>query len=84
MDDIFVFSTTVDEHFTHIKQVLRFLYNAGVTLRLAKSKFFQIEVDYLSHVIKPGKLAINPKISKTIAQAKPPTNVRKTRSLLPV
>ena len=54
----------------------------GVTLLLARNKFFQTEVDYLGHVIKPGVLVMAPEMSKAVAQAKPPTNVREKRSFL--
>jgi hypothetical protein len=40
-----------------------------VTLKLSKCRFFQDSVDYLGHVIYPGKLAVAQKNIDTLAQA---------------
>lgn len=56
LDDVIIFSQTIREHFTHVKTVLRILYEAGVTLKLPKCFFFQTSVSYLDHVVRPDTL----------------------------
>ena len=76
LDDIIVFSPTIDEHFSHVKQVLSLLHNAEAMVRLGKSKFFQTEIDYLGPVMMTEELVMEPEMSKAVSKANPPTNVR--------
>ncbi len=55
LDDVIIFSSTFDEHLGHILQVLK---GAGLSLKLRKCHFFSDKVDYLGHVIRPGRLAV--------------------------
>ena len=82
LDDIIVFSSSFEDHKSHLRTVLKLLEAAGVTLRLAKSKFFHTEVDYLGHVIKPGALEIAPDMIRSVQEATPPRTVRGVRSFL--
>jgi len=56
LDDVIVFSRFPEEHLQHLDEVLTRLGKAGVTLKAAESHFFQEEVDYLGHVIIPGRV----------------------------
>jgi len=67
LDDVIVFSTSVEEHLVHVNQVLTLLREAGVTLKLSKCRFFQPRVDYLGHVITPGKLHVATENTKATA-----------------
>ena len=58
LDDVIVYSKTVEEHVGHVDRVLRLLRDAGVTLRLPKCRFFRRTVEYLGHEIKPGRLGV--------------------------
>ncbi|CAN8069114.1 unnamed protein product [Agarophyton chilense] len=72
LDDFIIFSRTVKEHFRHVKKVLTILQDAGVTQKLRKCAFFQASVDYLGHVVLPGKLKVATRTTNAIRQAKPP------------
>ena len=54
--DVIVFSRDEAEHLHHGDQVLSLLREPGVTLKLTKWHFFEKKVDYLGHVVMPGKL----------------------------
>ncbi|CAM6113825.1 unnamed protein product [Calypogeia fissa] len=54
IDDILVFSTTVEEHQVHLQAVLQRVRTHGLRLHPRKCKFFQEQVEYLGHVIYPG------------------------------
>ena len=58
LNDVIVYSQTVTEHMMHVREVLRMLHTAGVSLKLAKCAFFDTSVTYLGHVIRPGRLEV--------------------------
>jgi len=82
LDDVIVFSKTHDDHILHVDQVLELLRTAGVTLKLPKCHFFQPKVDYLGHVIMPGKLAIAGTATAAIREAIFPVTPTQMRSFL--
>lgn len=53
-----IFSNTFDDHVKHVEQVLTALKGAEFSLNMEKRKFFSETVDYLGHVVRPGKLAV--------------------------
>ena len=58
LDDVIVFSKNVEQHLKDVDVVLKLLGKAGVSLKLKKCEFFQPKVNYLGHVVTPGKLSI--------------------------
>ena len=82
LDDVIVYSTTVEAHFEHIREVLTLLQAAEVSLELRKCSFFETSVDYLGHVVRPGNLEVAMKNCESIKQAKGPANQTELRSLL--
>ena len=61
LDDIIVFSQTVQDHIRDVDEVLSILESAGLSLKLKKCDLFRSRVDYLGHVVRPGKLAMSGK-----------------------
>jgi endonuclease IV len=53
LDDIIVFSSSMESHVEDLDKVLSLLRDAGVSLRLDKCHFFRRRVNYLRHVIEP-------------------------------
>ncbi|CAN8067637.1 unnamed protein product [Agarophyton chilense] len=82
LDDVIIYSHTVSEHFDHVRTILSSLRSAGITLRLDKCQFFSGTVDYLGHVIRPGKLQVSTRTRDAIRAAKSPTNQTELRSFL--
>ena len=82
LDDVIIFSKTVEEHIQHVDEVLSYLAKAGVTLKIAKCKFFTTTVEYLGHIIRPGKLEVDQANTKSLREAKPPTTRTQLRSFL--
>jgi len=56
LGDVIVFSRSPEEHLKHLDEVLTRLEKAGVTLKAAKFHFHQEEVEFLDHVIRPGRV----------------------------
>ena len=82
LDDVIIYSKNVEEHIQHVDEILHCLSKAGVTLKIKKCKFFTTTVDYLGHVIKPGKLEIDRTNTESLRKAAPPTSKTELRSFL--
>ncbi|CAN8072599.1 unnamed protein product, partial [Agarophyton chilense] len=82
LDDIIVFSNNLDDHLEHVRDVMKILRDAGITLKLKKSEFFTDSVKYLGHIIRPGQLSINEVRVKSLKEAKHPKTQTELRSFL--
>lgn len=82
LDDVIIFSKSVDDHIRHVDEILSTLADAGVTLKINKCHFFQRQVEYLGHMVKPGQLEIDRTNVELLHQAQPPTNKTQLRSFL--
>ena len=82
LDDVIVFSRTTEDHLRHVDEILTLPRNAGVTLKLKKCAFFQPRVDYLGHVIMPGKLSVATENTKSFTHATFPKKTTQLRSFL--
>ena len=51
LDDIIIYSNSVEEHLEHVRTILECLREHGLCLNPGKSKFFCEEVDFLGHHI---------------------------------
>lgn len=70
LDDIIVFSTSLQEHLDRLRSVFQNLRNSNFKLQLDKSEFLRREVAYLGHVVTPDGVKPNP--DKIIAIKKYP------------
>ena len=61
LDDIQVFSKSVDEHREHLYKVLRLLREHQLYAQPSKCKFFQSEIEYLGHLIGAYGIRVDPK-----------------------
>ena len=82
LDDVIIFSRSVEEHFAHVRTVLSLLQKAGVTLRIDKCCFFSATVDYLGHVIHPRRLAVSKRTCDAVSAFKPPKTATDIRSFV--
>jgi len=57
--DVIVFSRTVGDKIRHIREVFLLLKKSGVSLKSSNCHFFQQEVEYLGHIVRPGQLLMN-------------------------
>ena len=75
IDDILVYSRSLEEHLDHLRRVIRCLQEAGLKLKLEKCHFIRTEVEYLGHVVTPQGLKPNPKTASAVNTYPVPTNV---------
>ena len=62
LDDLIIFSTTWEDHLTHLKAVLCQLQELGLTTKPSKCQFAMTECTYLGHVVGNG--VVNPEEGK--------------------
>lgn len=60
LDDIIIFSTSLQEHIVKLKSVFDRLRKFNFKVQLDKSEFLRKEVNYLGHVITPDGIKPNP------------------------
>ena len=82
LDDVIVFSKTFEEHLKNVSDILHCLKEAGFSLKLAKCSFFKQQVDYLGHVVMPGKLAVAKRTTEAVQNFKVPTTQTHIKSFL--
>ncbi|WVZ79446.1 hypothetical protein U9M48_027023 [Paspalum notatum var. saurae] len=65
LDDILIYSPTMDLHIAHVKQVLETMRTHKLYLKPSKCSFAQTSIDYLGHIISAQGVATGP--TKTVA-----------------
>jgi hypothetical protein len=82
IDDIVVYSDTVEEHQIHLQIVFEQLKVHGLHLHRGKCKFFQENVEYLGHVIYPSGLGMQQVKVEAIAHIPRPMDVSRVRAFM--
>jgi hypothetical protein len=82
LDDILVFSKSVEEHTKHLKMVLDRLREYKLYAKLSKCSFFQKEVHFLGHVVRAGEIAMDPAKIQSVQNWPAPKDVHQLRSFL--
>ena len=82
IDDVLIFSETLEEHLQHIRLVLERLKKAGLKLKPAKCHFLRESVEYLGHLITPQGLKPNPTQVKAAVEFPVPESVTNVRQFL--
>lgn len=82
LDDIIVFSSSIDERRFHVHKAVSVLRRAGVSLKPTKCQFSASRVYYLGHVIHPGKLELASKNTEALKVFKARANETEVWSFL--
>ncbi|XP_050387928.1 uncharacterized protein LOC126804551 [Argentina anserina] len=82
LDDIVVYSKTMQEHVEHLREVLKVLRENQLYIKMEKCSFAKPEVSFLGHKIKDGKLMMEDCKVHSIQEWEPPTKVHDLRSFL--
>lgn len=75
LDNILVFSNTLKEHYGHVHQVLQKLHEAKLQVKLEKCQFHVQTVKFLSYIISPTSIAMDPTKVEAIVSWPRPTCV---------
>ena len=82
LDDVIIYSRSIDEHQQHLKRILGKLKGAGLVLNGDKCKFFKDKIEYLGQIITAGKIKPDPRKIQAILECKPPITIKDLRSFL--
>ena len=82
LDDVLVFSSTFDEHLTHLRLVFDRFRDSGLKLKPKKCHFGQSQVNYLGHVITPEGLHPDPEKIKAVREYPVPCNVKDVQAFM--
>jgi hypothetical protein len=82
LDDIVVFSRTLEEHVKRLKEVFQRLADAGLKLKPKKCAFFRRQVHFLGHVVDSDGIHTDPEKVKKIQEWATPSSVHDVRVFL--
>jgi len=80
LDDILIFSSTMQEHLEHVKLVVQRLRNHNLKVKPKKCEIAKTRIEYLSHIIENGTVRPNPKKIQAILDFKQPTSIRQLQA----
>ena len=81
LDDVIIYSKTLQQHIVHIEKVLDHLRKAGLKIKISKCTLLQTSVYYLGHVISQTGITHDPKKTKAI-ESFPFPNISHLKSFL--
>ena len=82
IDDVLIFSRTIEEHLMHLRAVIQRIREVGLKLKPSKCHFARREVEYLGHVVTPEGLKTNQKLVEAVTMFLAPTDVNGVRRFL--
>ena len=82
IDDIVVFSSSWEDHVRHVRQVLKLLKQAGLTVNPEKCRWGGTKLRFLGHIVGNGALAIPEDRAKAIELYVRPYTKRGLRTFL--
>lgn len=82
LDDILIFTVTLEEHREIVKEVLRRLQEHDLYLRPEKCEFEREEVEYLGMIIHHGEVRMDPAKVKAVAEWPDPRNLKELRGFV--
>src|SRR5438132_10268190 len=82
IDDILIYSKSVEEHKQHLRIVLEKLRAHELYAKFSKCEFWLQEIAFLGHIITEKGVAVDPSKVEAVLNWKTPTSVSKVRSFL--
>ena len=79
-DDILVYSKSLDDHITHVRNVLTTLRNECLYVNLKKCSFCMEKVNFLGFVVSSNGVEVDEEKVKAIKEWPTPKNVSEVRS----
>jgi hypothetical protein len=82
LDDILIFSTTVEEHQEHVREVMKRLRDNSLVLKKEKCEFHVKEVVFLGFVISDTGIKMEKEKTQAISRIEAPKTVKQVRSFI--
>ena len=82
IDDILVYSGSLEEHAEHLQTVFQILRELQLYAKFSKCQFWLDRVAFLGHVISVEGVSVDPKKIEAVVNWNPPKNVSEVRIFL--
>lgn len=82
LDDILIFSETLEEHISHVNIVLERFHNHNLKLKLSKCQFLKEQTSYLGFIIDGNGIRPDPAKVEAIRNLPRPQCIKDVRSVL--
>ena len=82
IDDLLVYSQTLEEHLVHLGKVMDKLREVNLKLKPSKCHFIRQSVEFLGHLLTPNGLQPNPKQAAAVQEFPVPQNVSELHRFL--
>jgi hypothetical protein len=82
IDDILIYSKSVEEHEQHLRVVLGKLRAHKLYAKFSKCEFWLEKISFLGHILTAEGVAVDPGKVETVSNWQQPTNVGEIRSFL--
>jgi hypothetical protein len=82
IDDILVYSKSVEEHEQHLRAVLGKLRAHKLHAKFSKCEFWLEKISFLGHILTAEGVTVDPEKVETVSNWQQPTNVSEIRSFL--
>lgn len=82
MDDVIVFSTTLDEHILNLKEIFKKFQEYNLKVQLDKCEFLKHETEFFGHVVTTEGIKPNPKKIDAILKMPLPRTHKEIKSFL--
>lgn len=81
-DDILMYSNSIDDHASHLEQILHILRDNCFYVKSSKCSFGVDTIDYLGHIISSGELRADPAKIEAMTAWPVPSTVKQLRGFL--
>jgi hypothetical protein len=68
LDDILIFTETLEEHIKIVQEILQILTDAGILLKPSKCEFHVTETEFLGYIVSTIGLKISPNKVKEVLE----------------
>ena len=82
LDDILIFSSSLQEHTKHVRQVLKRLLDSHLYVKPDKCEFHSSRVQFLGFVVEPGRVQMDPRKVGAVADWPTPKSVKEVQRFL--
>jgi hypothetical protein len=82
LDDILIYSRTLEQHQEHVHKILQILQDANLLVEPEKSQFHTQQVEFLGYTIKPGEIRMEESKISAIRDWPEPSNTKEVRGFL--
>ena len=82
LDDIVIYSSSLEEHLGHLRQIFQALRENELYVKTEKCAFAKPEINFLGHVVGGGKIRMDKAKVQAIQEWEPPKRITELRSFL--